>query len=401
MTMRISTANAYDTGIDALSKRQSDLSDLQAQMTSGKRVNKASDDPAAAARAERALASISRTETSQRAVDASKVVMTQTESSLGSAGDLLQSARELMVSAGNAAYNDSDRASVAVQLKSIRDQLFTVANQSDGAGTYLFGGQGATQKPFVDAPGGVQYAATGGQSRTEAGTNLPLTSDGQASWLSARTGNGVFVTSAAPGVANATIDSGIVSDPSALTGAAYSLNFAVTGGVTTYAVLKNGLPTAVTAAPYVSGQSIAVDGMTVTVSGAPASGDQFQIAPSTPTLSVFATLDKAIAALQTPGRTGSQISQANGESLRDVDSVMGNLQTARAAAGAVLNRIDSESDRLGGQKLASTTERTNAEDVDMVHALSDFQNKQSGYDAALKSYAMVQRLSLFQYVNGS
>ncbi len=398
--MRISTANAYDAGIDALSKRQADLAELQGQMTSGKRVAKASDDPAAAARAERALASISRTETSQRAVDASKVVMTQTESSLGTAGDLMQSARELMVSGGNATYGDSDRAALAAQLKSIRDQLFVVANSNDGAGTYLFGGQGATQKPFVDAPGGVQYAATGGQSLTESGTNLPLTSDGQASWLSARTGNGVFVTSASAGVANATIDSGIVADPSALTGANYALNFTVSGGLTTYAVTKNGLPTAVTAAPYVSGQAITVDGMTVSVSGAPANGDLFQIAPSTPTLSVFATLDQAIAGLQSTGRTTSQVAQATSENLRNVDSVMGNLQTARAAAGAVLNRIDSESGRLDTQKLASTTERSNAEDVDMVHAISDFQNKQSGYDAALKSYAMVQRLSLFQYVNG-
>ena len=66
----------------------------------------------------------------------------------------------------------------------------------------------------------------------------------------------------------------------------------------------------------------------------------------------------------------------------------------------MLNRIDSEGARLDTQKLASTTERTNAEDLDMVHAISEFQNKQSGYDAALKSYSMVQRLSLFQYVNG-
>jgi hypothetical protein len=57
----------------------------------------------------------------------------------------------------------------------------------------------------------------------------------------------------------------------------------------------------------------------------------------------------------------------------------------------VLNRIESETGRLADQKLASQTERSNAEDVDMVHAISEFQNKQSGYDAALKSYAMVQR----------
>ncbi|MDQ6639402.1 MAG: flagellar hook-associated protein 3, partial [Pseudomonadota bacterium] len=231
-------------------------------------------------------------------------------------------------------------------------------------------------------------------------TGLPLTTDGQAAWLSARTGNGVFVTSAAPAVLNATIDNGRVSDPSALTGADYTLRFSVAAGATSYAVLKNGAATAVTAAPYVSGQAITVDGMTVSVSGTPASGDQFQIAPSTPTLGVFAALDQAVAALKTPGRTGAQIAQGVADSLRDVDAVFGNLETARSAAGQVLTRIDSETNRLDSQKLASTSERSNAEDVDMVHAISDFQTKQSGYDAALKSYAMVQRLSLFQYVNG-
>jgi flagellar hook-associated protein 3 FlgL len=136
------------------------------------------------------------------------------------------------------------------------------------------------------------------------------------------------------------------------------------------------------------------------VSGAPASGDSFDLTPSTPTLSVFDTLDRAIAGLNTNGRTVSQVAQANADSLRDIDAVLTNLGAARAAAGQVLNRIDNEGARLDTQKLASTTERTNAEDVDMVHAISEFQTKQSGYDAALKSYAMVQRLSLFQYVNG-
>jgi flagellar hook-associated protein 3 FlgL len=399
--MRISTANAFNSGIDTLMQRQLAMNDEQNQITTGKRVNKASDDPVAAARAERALASLNRTATSQRAVDASKVVMTQTESSLGDAGNLLQSARALLVQAGNATLNDSDRQSIATQLQSIRGQLLSIANQDNGAGTYIFGGQGATQKPFVDTATGVQYAATTGQTQTGASVGLPLTTDGKAAWLSARTGNGVFVTSAAPGVTGATIDTGSVADPSALTGASYSLNFTVTGGVTTYAVLKNGAATAVTAAPYVAGQAISVDGMSVTVSGTPASGDQFQIAPSTPTLSVFDTLDKAISDLSTTGQTGSQVAQSTSDNLRNLDSVMSNLQAARGAAGDVLNSIDSASSRLDAQQLASTTDRSNAEEVDMVHALSDFQNQQNGYDAALKSYAMVQQLSLFQYVNGS
>ena len=398
--MRISTAQTFDSGIEALTRRQSELSAAQDQLTTGKRVSRASDDPAAAARAERALAAIGHADANQRAVDASRIAMTQTETALADSGTLLQRARELLVAAGNASYSDAERQGIAGELKQIRSELLSVANQSDGAGTYLFGGQGATQKPFIDAPGGVQYAATAGQVVTESSTLLPLTSDGKAAWLSARTGNGLFVTSAAPGVANATIDVGRVTDPSALTGADYSIEFSAGAGATTYAVLKNGLPTAVTAAAYVSGQAIDIDGMSVSVSGTPATGNSFQITPSTPSLSVFDVLDRTVADLQTPARSGSQIAQRNAFNLRDIDSVMTGLISARATAGAVLNTIDSQKDRLDSQKLSAQIERSNAEDVDLVHAISEFQAKQTGYDAALKSYASVQRLSLFQYLNG-
>ena len=398
--MRISTANAYDAGISTLTSRGADLSAAQAQLASQLRVSKPSDDPAAAARAEYALAGIQRSDTSQRAVDASQIAMSQTETAMGDAGDLLQTAREALVAAGNASYTDAERKTVADQLQSIRDQLLQVANRSDGAGSYLFGGQGATQQPFVDAPGGVRFVATPGQSSTASSTALPLSVDGSASWLSARTGNGVFVTSAGAGVTGAQIDNGRVSDPSALTGADYSVQFSVASGVTTYAVLKNGAPTAVTNAPYVSGPTIALDGMSFGISGTPANGDSFQIVPSTPTLSVFDTLDKAIADLSTPGRTGTQVAQANSDSLRNIDSVMSTMQGARSLAGAELNRIDSETDRIATQKLGSQTVRTNAVSLDMVEAISTVQNMQTGYDAALKSYSMVQRLSLFDYLSG-
>jgi len=396
--MRIATANAYETGIDTLVQRQADLTDAQDRLASGKRVSKASDDPAAAARAEHAQAAILRSDTSQRAVDASKDAMSLTDSALGDAGNLLQQARELMVSAGNATYTDSERLTVADQLKAIRNQLLDVANRTDGAGGYLFGGQGITQKPFADAPGGVRFAATAGQLSTEATTGLPLSTDGSAVWMSAPTGNGVFVTAPGPGVQNAQIDGGTVSNPAALTGANYTVQFTVSGGATTYAILMNGNPTAVTAAPYASGQSITADGMTFAISGTPANGDTFTLAPSTRTQTVFDTLDQAIADLSTPNRTGTQVSQSNAQTLQGLDSVMGGLQSARSMVGAVLNRIDGETNRIADQKLASQTEESAATDLDMVQAISTFQTQQSGYSAALQSYSMVQRLSLFQYL---
>ena len=396
--MRISTAQSFEAGIANLQRAQSALAESQQRMTSQKRVSKASDDPAAAARAERATAAIVRSQTSQRAVDASRSAMTQTESALADAGSLVQQARDTLVAAGNGAYSDIERKHLASQIAQLRSQLLAVANRSDGAGSYLFAGQGAGAAPFLDAPGGVRFVGTAGEATTEASTALPLAIDGGAVFLSARTGNGVFATQAAPGVTQARIDGGSVTDPAALTGASYTLQFSVFGGATTYAVLKDGAATAVTAAPFVSGQAIRFDGMAVAVTGAPAAGDRFDIVPSTPDLSIFDVLDRASAALATPRRSSSQIAQANGQALRDIDASLGTLQSARGAAGQVLARIDGETARLADLELNGRTERAQAEDLDLVAAVSEFQTRQTSYDAALKSYAMVQRLSLFDHL---
>ncbi len=398
MSLRISTRRANETGIEVLQKRQIELADAQERLTSGKRVAKASDDPAAAARAERALAGQMRAETSQRAVDASRTAMSLSETAMGDSLELLQQAREAMVAAGNASYSDQERSNLAEKLRAIRNQLLSVANRTDGAGSFLFGGQGATTQPFVDAAGGVAYRGVSGERRTEMGTDLPLTVDGDGVFMTARTGNGVFQTSAGAGVTGSWIDNGQVSNPAALTGSTYTLQFSVSGGATTYAVLKDGNPTAVTAAPYASGQDITVDGMTFRISGTPANGNSFTVQPSASTLSIFDTLDRAVAQLATSGRSSAQIAQGNTDALRDIDQSMAQLQGARAVAGEMLSRIEGETSRLADQKLAGQVQRSDAEDLDMTDAISKFQTMQTGYDAALKSYSMVQRLSLFDYL---
>ena len=396
---RISTAQAYDAALQQLQRRQTDLSESQRQLTTGKRVNRASDDPTAAARAERALASVSRVEANQRGVDASRGLMGMTESALGDAADLLQRARELLVAAGNASNGDPERRAIATDLRGIREQLLAVANRSDGADGYLFGGQGSSQAPFIDAPGAVQYRGSAGQMEVAGHDELPITLDGGNTWLAARTGNGVFETRVGTSAGTAWIGEGSVVDPAALTGSTYEIRFTNTAGTVTYSVLRDGAATAQTNVAFASGKAIEIDGMAVAVTGTPASGDAFELRPSTATLSVFDVLDKAVVDLSTGNKRGPQITQDSVMNLRNIDQAMARLSAARSDVGGVLNRIDSVSDRNEGLELHGRTERSNAEDLDMVHAISEFQTKQSGYDAALKSYAMVQRLSLFQYLN--
>lgn len=397
--MRVTTANAYETAVDNLQRRQQDLQLAQQKLTSGKRVERASDDPTAAARAERALAGSARASADQRGVEASRTAMQQVEGALGEAAEAMQQIRELLVAAGNGSYSDAERANLAGRIRGLRNQLLAVANRGDGSGGHLFGAQGSAKPPFVDGSSGVVWRGSSGQAQVQGGELLPLSHDGAAAWLHARSGNGVFVTAPAAGNGRgAWVDAGSVTDPSLLTGADYAVQFSVAAGVTTYAVLMNGAPTAQANVPYVSGQAIQFDGIALTVQGTPAAGDRFDVTPSTPELSVFDALDRIGAALELPNRSAAQVAQTVASGLRDIDASFGSLQLQRAMAGESLNRIDAVESRLADAKLAADTERSLAEDLDMVQALSDFQAQQSGYEAALSTYSLVQKMSLFKYL---
>lgn len=397
--MRIATAYRYESAVDSLQRRQRELTEAQNAMTTGKRISVPSDDPVGAARAERAYIVQQRITSEQRAVQASRNAMTLADTALGQAGDVMQQARETLVAAGNGAYTAGERAAQAQHLRQVRDQLLGLANQGNGAGGYLFGGQDGGMAPFRDTAGGVVYGAAGGESMLSLSETLPSTVDGRSIWLAAPAGNGVFVTSAAAGnTGQAWVDAGGVSDPAALTGDAYSLVFSDNGGTLSYSVLRNGAPTAQTDLPYASGRSISVDGMSFTVKGAAAVGDRFEISPTGRDLSVFQALDDAIAVLQDPNANPGQVAQAVNSGLRDLDAVMGHMQSARAVVGATLNRLDAIDGRNQDREVWAKSVQSDAEDLDMVQAISSFQNQQTGYQAALQSYALVQRMSLFDYV---
>lgn len=403
--MRISTQNMFDTSIATLQRRQEQMQEAQQRLTSGKRIEKASDDPTGASRAERASTAIGKAEANQRALEASRNAMLLSESALGDASEMLQQIRESMVAAGNASYSDGERFSLANKLVGLRNQLLGIANRPDGSGGYLFGGQGSGEPPFLDDSNGVRYTGVPGTVNTGSAEQYPLTVDGRQTWLQARTGNGTFETLALPNAgtgapAKAWIDAGRVTNPQALTGHTYQVSITDTGAGPTYSVLDVDSGSVVASGSYIPGKNLEFDGLAVGISGPGVDGDRFEIRPSVTGQSLFNVLDRTIAELKVANRTPTQIAQANSAALRDIDAVMGNLQSVRSQVGETLSNLDGSENRLAALKLYSQTERSAAEDLDMVEGISEFQNQQSGYDAALKTYAMVQRMSLFQYLNG-
>ena len=151
MTMRMGSANLFDNTLVKLSSRQAGLADLQEKLSAGKRVLHASDDPAGAAQAERALTRSTRVQTEQRALGLQRNAVATAESTLGDATSALQTLRDLVVSAGNPTMSPANRSSIAQQITGLRDQLFGYANKQDSNGIPLFGGLGSSGAPFTDA----------------------------------------------------------------------------------------------------------------------------------------------------------------------------------------------------------------------------------------------------------
>ncbi|MDU6536302.1 flagellar hook-associated protein FlgL [Mixta calida] len=156
--MRLSTNMMFDQQMRGVSNAQSSWLKAGEQLSTGKRVVNPSDDPLAAAQA--VVLSQAQAENSQYKLArnfASQSVSLE-ESTLQNVTLAVQSAQSAVISAGNGALSDDDRASYATQLEGIRSQLLNLANSTDGNGRYIFAGYKSGSAPFTeDANGSIVY----------------------------------------------------------------------------------------------------------------------------------------------------------------------------------------------------------------------------------------------------
>ena len=115
--IRISSQQIFNGGINRLQNLNSQINNTQEQVSTGKRVNKPSDDPVAAARILKLDQEVQRIDTYNRNATLATNRLELEESTLDSATDILQRVRELTVQAGSGTLSNNDRASLAAELR--------------------------------------------------------------------------------------------------------------------------------------------------------------------------------------------------------------------------------------------------------------------------------------------
>ncbi|NRD79398.1 flagellar hook-associated protein FlgL [Bacillus sp. BRMEA1] len=146
MSTRITQTMMNQTLLANLQTNYRNLSQTQQELSSGKKINKPSDDPVAAVRAMNYQSTLNEIDQYKRNVSDGSSWMQSTDSSLDEVTQVLQRVRELTVQAGNSTNSSTDLQAIKDEITQLSGHLVEVGNSEIG-GRYLFGGTATTTAP--------------------------------------------------------------------------------------------------------------------------------------------------------------------------------------------------------------------------------------------------------------
>ena len=177
-----------------LGSRLNDISqqmeDLRNIATTGKRLNKPSDDPSAIRPVFDTRRQISNVSRDLNTMGQSLDVMQATDGYLNDVENIMQRVKEITSNAANGSLNDQDRATLADEVGQLRKQLLDTANAQVN-GKYLFAGYNVKTQPFVENP---NYDATKYDANDSSTWPVLYKGDGNATSLEITSGHQVQVT---------------------------------------------------------------------------------------------------------------------------------------------------------------------------------------------------------------
>lgn len=394
--MRISTSGLYQQTLSSLLAKQRDLARTQQELATGNRLARAAADPTAAGQAQRLDHALASLDHFDRGSNLLGNRLRLQENALQDAGDYLTRARELVIQANTGSVSAADRKLIAIEVRHIRSEMLAIANRDDGNGRALFAGQRDGVVPFSDSAGVVSYAGDDGRNLVDVAPDLALadTDPGSEVFMRPRTGDGEIRATADSGnTGTGVLRSVRVDDRATWAGQDLRLEFT---SPTAWRMLDAG-GGVLSTGTYTAGDAITAGGVQLQVTGTPAAGDAFDVAPA-PRQDIFATLKAIADALEAPADTPvgrAQLGNALGAGLGDLATAQEHFLSIRAATGARLSSIDNAADRRGDEDLSLRTTLSTLRDVDYAEASTRLSLQLAAIEAAQRTMLRVQSSSLF------
>lgn len=155
--MRISTNMFYERASNQIVRQSSELAKTQQQVSSGRKIIDASDDPIGAAKIIQYQQSIAVNDQFMKNQAQADEKLRTAESRLDGIVDVMQYVRDRVVETGNGSYASEQRKDIATDLRAQFDALVGLGNSKDASGEYLFAGYKTNTQPFQGSLAGITY----------------------------------------------------------------------------------------------------------------------------------------------------------------------------------------------------------------------------------------------------
>ena len=399
---RISSIEQFQQGIDNILRQQARLNQTQLELSTGKKVNKPSDDPSAATQLLKLSALKSNTAQYDRNIDAARNQLELQESVLSNVGNVLQRVRELVIQANNATQSNQSRAAIADELYNRIDELLQYANTKDPDGEYIFSGFNARTPAYVKSGAGYTYQGDQGQRflQISEDTQIAVRNNGEEIFSGALNGDGRFILETpASNQGNALVK---MSSTSSAVSDDYTLSFAapaVEGDPLTYEV-RDSSNVLRASGNYGDGASISFGGITLELTGEPKSGDSFGVNRAAKQ-DIFATVRSIADALASPNVDGAEYARETNDlsqAISSMDSAVVHIQSQRTTLGNRLQLLENRAEDNRAIELRLEKQISELRDLDFAQAVSQLNIQSTALQAAQQSYIRIQGLSLFNFL---
>lgn len=397
--MRVTQSLNQTQFLTALDSLESNLSQTQNQVSSGLAFTTPSQNPIAAGTVNNYDQVLAQSKQYTANGNSAQTRLQTEGTALTQLQNQLQSLRSLALEANSGTQTGEDLSAIAAQATQIQNSLLTLANTQDGNGQYIFSGFATQTQPFALTATGASYAGDQGQQQLQiaAGQTVAAGDNGDAVFNQIKTGNGVFTAAANAGnTGSGVIGATTVSGAAGYTGSTFSINFTAAN---TYNV-ENAASVVVGSGTYTSGQTITYGGAQIALSGQPAVGDSFDVAPSG-NQSLFTTVQNLVTALQAGANTSSAkpaLNNAIASALNNIDQAISQTSTVQANVGGRLNTITTQQSQATGQQTQLQQSISSLQSLDYASAITSLDSQNTTLSAAMQAYTLTQGLTLFKYI---
>ena len=173
--MQISTNSYFRQNTENFQDLKTQAAKLQEQISTGKKINAASDDPVSFSDLALLKARDVRLAQYKRNIDVARQPLTLEDSALKQASNLLTRLKELAIQGSNDSLSAADRKLVGIEAKGLTDSLIDLANTKDSNGLPIFGGF-KSDNPFQrQVDGSIVYQGDSNKTLQAVGDDAQVT----------------------------------------------------------------------------------------------------------------------------------------------------------------------------------------------------------------------------------